>query len=133
MVFHVLMFGYRKPTLSPQEFQAYYEDVHIPLIKTVAVSTFPLSHTRRYIRRTDEKAGHEWTYPALVLNGAQKDFEYDVLIELCFKDEEAFYAFSEVMSKPAVRKRVEEDCAKFLDESRATAVVIGNVRTTHGS
>ncbi|WAO92368.1 EthD domain-containing protein [Fusarium falciforme] len=129
MPYHVLMLAYRKPTLSPKEFYHHYETIHIPLVKSLAGVNFPLSHTRRYIQRSGAKE-QEGEFPALLLSGSQQDFDYDVMIELSFEDEEAFYRFGRTMGEPDVQAAVADDCAKFMDQNRSKAVVLGSIQST---
>ncbi|KAM5372123.1 hypothetical protein ACJZ2D_007656 [Fusarium nematophilum] len=132
MPYNVLMLAYRKPTLSPKEFYHHYETIHIPLVKSLAGASFPLSHTRRYIQRSEAKE-QEGGYPALLLSGSQQDFDYDVMIELSFEDEEAFHRFGRTMGEPDVQTAVAEDCGRFMDQDRSKAVVLGSVETTGGT
>ncbi|KAI1876588.1 hypothetical protein JX265_004114 [Neoarthrinium moseri] len=133
MTYSVLIFAFRKPGITPEQFRAHYEGTHIALAKDIAGEHFPLSHTRRYIHRTEAKAeGTERHagYPATVLNGNQADFEYDAVAELTFSDATAFQTFYDIYQKPENLARIQGDEAMFLDGSKMTAVVVGETVVT---
>ncbi|KAL1629224.1 hypothetical protein SLS56_005447 [Neofusicoccum ribis] len=79
MPYTVLIFAYRKPGLTPEEFKNHYENVHVPLIKSIAGDKFPLSHPRSYINRTESKEDQGNSFPATVLAATQDDFCYDAI------------------------------------------------------
>ena len=137
MPFTILLFLYRNPNLSPSAFKAHYETTLIPLLRSIAGDTFPTSHTRRYIRRSepnpDEPEAEEGInakYSITVLLGKQTDFEYDAFAELIFDDEVAFKSFMAVVGKNENAKKLAEDEEKFLDRSRMKAVVVGETIAT---
>lgn len=133
MTYSILIFAYRKPGTTPEQFRTHYEDSHVPLVKEIAGEHFPLSHTRRYLHRTQGKAeGTERNaeYPATVLVGAQAEFDYDAFAELTFSDAAAFQAFFGVVQQPENQARIKEDEAKFLDGARMTVVVVGEMTVT---
>lgn len=129
MPYHLLMLGYRKPTLCPEEFRSHYENIHIPLVKSLTGASFPLSHTRRYIQRAEAKE-QTGDFPALLLSGSQQDFDYDVIIELSFENEAAFYKFGQILAEPNVKAVVGADCDKFMDQGRSKAAVLGSINKT---
>ncbi|KAF1972134.1 hypothetical protein BU23DRAFT_166488, partial [Bimuria novae-zelandiae CBS 107.79] len=70
MTFSLLLFITRKPTLTPAEFKAHWDNTHVELLKSIAGDKFPLTHTRRYIARTEDNG----TWNAAVIAGTQDDF-----------------------------------------------------------
>ncbi len=83
---------------------------------------FPLSHTRRYIQRTEGKAeGTERNAnnPASLLLGTQADFDFDAYAELTFADVSAFQAFFDLLQQPEDAARLAMDEEKFLDRSKS--------------
>lgn len=133
MTYSVLIFAYRKPDTTPEEFRAHYENSHVPLVKEIAGEHFPLSHIRRYLHRTQGKAeGTERNaeYPATVLIGSQADFDYDAFAELTFADVTAFQTFFGITKQPENQARIQADEAKFLDGSKMTVVVVGETTVT---
>ncbi|KAJ3521534.1 hypothetical protein NM208_g13248 [Fusarium decemcellulare] len=121
MTFTVLMLVYRNPNMTPNQFKDHYENKHIPLMKSLAGKSFPISHTRRYIQR----AGADQQYAATVLGGSQADFEYDCVSELKFETEDGFKAMSTLLASPELSPQVGEDCAEFMDPGRTKVVVLG--------
>lgn len=86
---------------------------------------FPLSHTRRYIHRTEGKTeGTERNAnsPATVLMGSQTDFDYDAFAELSFADGNAFQAFFGLWQQPENAARLAADEEHFLDRSRSKKI-----------
>jgi len=95
------MYAYRKPGITPEEFQHHYENVHLPLVQALTGSLFPQSHTRLYIQRNHREGGakRNQTTPATVLNGTQELFNYDAVATMKFSSQDAFQAFCEVARK----------------------------------
>ncbi|KAI1340351.1 EthD domain-containing protein [Xylariaceae sp. FL0016] len=116
----------------------HYESKHVPLLRELAMSHFPLSHTRRYVHRTSssssssssssegasEEAGtsdpteRNATTPATVLIGTQADFDDDAIAELIFDNMAAFHTFYSVMQRPENAAKIAADEEHFLDRSR---------------
>ncbi|KAK7757120.1 hypothetical protein SLS62_000667 [Diatrype stigma] len=120
MTHTVLIFAYRKPGTTPEQFKTHYEGTHVPLVKELAGEHFPLSHTRRYIHRTEGQGATERNAknPATVLIGEQVDFDYDAFAELTFADVPSFQTFMGIMQKPENAARIAADEELFLDRSR---------------
>ena len=133
MSYIVLGILYRKPHLSPAEFKAHYENIHLPLLKTLLGDAFPTSHSRRYIQRASEPQDtpipgtQGERYPATVLQGEQADVEYDALMELRFESEEHLGRFIARSSEEKIGKELLEDDDLFLDRERGKVVIIGSV------
>ena len=132
MTFSFLIFAWRNPNLSPAEFKSYYENNHVPLVKSLAGSTFPISHVRRYLDRTQTDApsadgGVNANYPASVLIGKPTDFEYDVIAELTFEDEAHFQAFMAIVGQREAAAKIEKDNSYFLDSEKMRVVVVGDI------
>ncbi|KAI0477047.1 EthD domain-containing protein [Xylariaceae sp. FL0804] len=121
----VLFFVYRKPGTTPQQFEKHYED-------EPAGENFPLSHTRRYVHRTEGGQGTERNahHPATVLRGEQADFDFDCCVEMTFADLDSLQAFKTRMAQPDVVERIEADEENFLDRSKLPIVLLGAVNVT---
>jgi hypothetical protein len=135
MSFSILIFAYRKPGISPAEFKSHHEEINIPLAKSLAEDTFPNKHIRRYIHRPEspvsEMTGNtNANYPATVLVGTPKYFDYDSISELVFDDEAAFHKFFAVVRQSEVAAKLAVDEEIFLDRGRMTAVVLGDCTVT---
>lgn len=132
MPYRILMFVYRKPGTTPEQFKRHYEEIHIPLIQSLAGSSFPRKHSRRYIDRQEQTTGPDnrhnpEEYPATLLSGTQENFDYDAIVELEFEDLAAFQDFFGVLSQPDVSVKVKDDCDIFMDQSKGPSVVINDV------
>ncbi|KAI1358235.1 EthD domain-containing protein [Xylaria arbuscula] len=135
MVYKLLMFAYRKPGITPEQFKAYYDTIHAPLIRELAGPAFPLSHTRRYIHRSEGQSetntARNPNTPASVLVGTQGDFDYDAISELIFEDEDAFKAFYAItMAHEVNGPKIAADAENFIDSSRMPAVVLSDTSVT---
>ncbi|KAI8962038.1 EthD domain-containing protein [Daldinia sp. FL1419] len=133
MTFTILFFATRKPGVSPEEFKENFENVQMPLLREVSGEHFPLSHTRRYIRRTEgEGKGttRNASTPAQVLVGSQADFDYDVVSQLVFQDAAAFQAFMAFAHTPEKAARVVANEELFMDRAQTRAVVLGATEVT---
>lgn len=140
MVYRVLIFIFRKPGTTPDEFKIHYEKSHLPLVKSIGRSLLPISHNRYYIKRSkvSEPANEQQKthYPASVLIGVQADFDYDVISELVFEDEAAFLSFFSHVTTPENAAQIAANEEVFLDRARLRMVVVGetlnwtSIRTT---
>lgn len=127
MAYTVVMLVYRNPKMTPGQFKDHYENKHIPLMKKLLGASFPLSHSRRYILRSDAD-GHT----ATVLAGTQADFEFDCVSELKFESEADFQSMSALLSSAENSAAVGEDCMTFVDPGKTKMVVLGEVNITSG-
>jgi EthD domain len=109
-MFKVLAFLTKREDIEMQVFVDYYENHHVPLIRSLALT--PIVYKRRYIVR-----GEELTTEA----GA---VDFDVVTELGFPDRAAFLAWMAQLSGPGAGEQVAADEAKFLDRSRTRAYVV---------
>jgi pyoverdine/dityrosine biosynthesis protein Dit1 len=122
MTFRILIKVYRKSDMTPEGFQSHYEDTHMPLVKSLAGSQFPLSRTRRYIQCSSDAVSN---YAAVILSGTQENFDYDALTEMVFEDEVTLQSFFGFMNAPGVKETIDADCAKFMDLTKVQLVVLG--------
>lgn len=125
MGFTVVLFAYRKPGMSPEAFRDHYETVHVPLMKELGGSLFPVSHTRQYISRTKAHfPDAEQPYPPVLISGSPSDFSYDAITEMVFEAKDDFLKFSAILASPEVAPKVAQDCGAFLDMTRAPSMVV---------
>lgn len=133
MTYTVLIFAYRKPGTTPEQFRTHYEGSHVPLVKEIGGEHFPLAHTRRYVHRTQgtaEGTERNANYPATILMGSQAEFDYDAVAELTFTDAAHFQTFFGLTQQAENAARIAEDEDKFLDRARMSVVVIGETLVT---
>lgn len=108
------------------EFKTHWDTQHVELLKTIAGENFPLTHTRRYIARTNQN--NSW--PAAVLVGSQEDFTYDGIAELVFPNETAFQTFYTIVSEPEAAAKIAADEESFIVREQMKAVVLGETSVT---
>ena len=126
MTYTVVMLVYRNPQMTPDKFRDHYENKHIPFMKKLLGVSFPLSHSRRYILRSDADGKHA----ATIVAGTQADFEFDCVSELKFESEADFQSMSALLSSAENSAAVGEDCMAFMDPGKTKMVVIGEVNIT---
>lgn len=52
MTYTLVALRRRREGTTPAQFRAYYDNTHVPLLRSLAGALFPLSHTRHYVTRT---------------------------------------------------------------------------------
>ena len=106
-IYKFLLFLKRKPGMTPEEFEDYYENVHSKLGKQIVPDVGAFKYVRRYIKplagSLDERA---------------QDLEYDEITEVWFRDYAKFKAVAERVSRGELAPEVEADEAKFMDRSK---------------
>lgn len=127
--------------MSIDEFKEHYENIHVPLLKSVTGASFPISHTRHYVARAESGAGDragvrtastkrlEATAP-VVLVGTKDDVAWDAFATLTFRDELHFQQFFALVNDPAAAERIQEDEEKFSDAEKFKVVVLGQTLST---
>lgn len=138
MPFTIVAFLWRKPGITPSEFKSHYETVYIPLIVSLVGQSFPLSHSRFYLRREIQAESPSDTtntnHPPTVFAGTTNDFDYDVYCMLTFEDKSAFETFIGRIRSPEVATKITEDEENFLDrQTMKVAAVDEPVVTTRPS
>lgn len=136
MSVRVLIYAYRKPGLSLEDFKKHYEE-HVNLIKRLTGDDFPLSHKRYYIARSvvsdvnkNTATERNPTTPAIVFAGQQSDFDFDAYAELTFASQEALQIFTAKVQAPDAAAQVAADEEKFLDRSKLGIAMLGDVIET---
>jgi hypothetical protein len=131
----ILIFLYRNPHLSPEDFKKHYE-AHIKLVKRLTGEHFPLSHHRNYIARTrveippDGSTARNAFTPATILRGRQSDFDFDAYAELTFADQVAYQAFAARIYAPDAAAQITAHEDKFLSRVDSGIAVVEEVRIT---
>ncbi|KAI0471897.1 EthD domain-containing protein [Xylariaceae sp. FL0804] len=122
MTYSILIKSYRKPGLTPAQFKAHMERVHVPLVRELAGAAFPLAHTRRYPDHAAANRG--------LLAGSPTEFAYDAVAELTFEDEAASQAYFARVGRGEAAERLAKDRAMFVDPARVSIVVLADVTVT---
>jgi hypothetical protein len=124
MTYGVLVCFSRKEGVSPAEFQSYFESHQIPLLKETAGDAFPVSHTRMYLKRSEDG-----DCAADVLRGTQDDFKFDGVVLMQFADEAHFQKFIDTTHTDEQLNRFMEN-PKLPDRSKAMGVLLSNIYVT---
>lgn len=114
----LLMFGRRRQDLSPAQYHDYYENIHMPLLRNLTGSAFPLSHERTYVLRDAPD------YSAEVVLGEQDDFLYDSVATLTWRDQDHFNALFALYGDDVVGKKISEDEKNFAEWGKAVLVSV---------
>jgi uncharacterized protein (TIGR02118 family) len=93
----------KKPTLSMEEFERYYETKHVPLVLSITPTI------SRYVRNY---VNPDSTFSDL---NTKSSPICDVVTEAWFDTEEDLRKFQEDAMKPGAREKVVEDELNFLD------------------
>lgn len=110
MIKHFFLIS-KKPEVSAEEFRAYYEAHHVPLIKRL----LPMLayYQRHYLDRSESR-----------IDVAQTDPGFDVITEIHFATQADYDAFLATVSDPAVLAEIRADEANFLisDSTRSLRI-----------
>ena len=109
-----LLFCYRLPNVSPEQFRDYIEQTHAPLVKSLLKDKHPSTHTRYY---TNKDAG----FPV----GSPSPGDADLIAVITYENQEAMQASMAARRADGVREVIEADEAKFMDRSKVKVIVVG--------
>ena len=100
MIKHFFLIS-KKPELSAEDFRAYYEAHHVPLIKRL----LPMfaHYERHYLDRSQSRIAANQTDP-----------DFDVITEIHFATEADYDAFLAAVSNPDLVGQIRADEANFL-------------------
>ncbi|ATE65852.1 EthD domain-containing protein [Rhizorhabdus dicambivorans] len=109
-MYKVMAFLSRKPGISREEFRAYYEGQHAPLVGRLAPK---MAVYRRNFLNFDEPFKRD-----------DDQIGFDVVTEMEFEDRAACERWFSAFRDPAVFEQVAADEAKFLDSSRVMVCAV---------
>ncbi|MDM8011986.1 MAG: EthD domain-containing protein [Parasphingorhabdus sp.] len=100
MIKHFFLIS-KKPEISAEDFRAYYEASHVPLVKRL----LPMfaHYQRHYIDRSESR-----------IDATQADPDFDVITEIHFATQADYDAFLAAVSDPDVLAQIRADEANFL-------------------
>lgn len=124
MPIKMLLFVTRKPGMSPEDFKNHYENVHIPLVKSMGSEAFPLTHTRRYLAKTKEPWSEVYT-TSQILSGPPSAFEFDCIGELTYESIEHLQRHGALLQNEQNDPLIKADCEKFMDVAKSSTVLLG--------
>ena len=118
--FKILIFLKRRPGMSMEAFQRYYEEVHVPLCLKY------ITGVSRYMRRFLDPLPNAET-------GKLEELPFDVITELWFEDEAVFRGTVEYLSTRVMPDEVIEDEKNVFDRTKSRiATVVAECETTIG-
>jgi hypothetical protein len=109
--YKILLFMKRRPGMSVEAFQDYYENHHAPLCVTYA------SGMKRYERRFLTPHPNPET-------GATEELAFDVITELWFDDETTFRNTVSYLSTSKMPEAVVEDEKRLFDRSKTRMATV---------
>jgi len=120
--YKILLFMKRRPGMSVEAFQDYYEQHHAPLC-----SKFTAGVTRYLRRYLSPRASPE--------TGAAEELPFDVITELWFEDEAIFRGTVRYLSTAKMSEEIVADEMRLFDRARtrmATVVECESALSTRG-
>ena len=116
MPFTIVSFEARKPELTPTEFQTYYDNTHVPIIKEAVGSSFPTSHARYYLKRLPDGL------MPLIFVGSAESVDFDAIVIMTFEDEQQITEFQTKYSQPDIAAKIGASAEKFIISSKLMVV-----------
>jgi hypothetical protein len=109
--YKILLFMKRRPGMSLEAFQDYYENHHAPLCVKYA------SGISRYVRRFITPHPNPET-------GATQELQFDVITELWFEDEATFRGTVDYLAKSIMPDEVIADEKRLFDRAKTRMATI---------
>lgn len=109
--YKILMFMKRRPGMSFEAFQSYYENNHVPLCERY------ISGVSRYLRRFITPRANPET-------GAQDELQFDVITELWFEDEATFKGTVKYLETSLMPDDVVVDEKQLFDRTKTRMATI---------
>lgn len=107
----------RRPGLTVDAFRAYYEDHHAKIGRK-----YLAGYAERYVRRYVDP-----------LDGAEADFAYDVVMEIWFRDRQAFEAAMKRIAEPVAQMEIIADEEKLFDRASIVSFTVSECETDLGA
>lgn len=111
----------RKPGLTMEEFKAYYEDHHVPLITRLLPHT--IDYRRNFAEDVQHHAGH-------LPDGPPTERLFDVVTELTYATEDMHQKTLDALADPEIGRIIAEDEEKFFDRTSMRVFVVDERRST---
>lgn len=118
----LVCFFKRKLGMSLEEFRDYYENNHVPLIR----SLLPLAED---YRRNYLQPGGIFTPAHLANPAAAPDF--DVITEVWYRDRDAFEAMNRAFEDPAIGDAIREDEERFMNRDEMVMFLVDEECTSN--
>jgi hypothetical protein len=109
--FTAIVFGTMLPGINLTQYADHYDNVHIPLVKSLTGPNFPAVHTRHYF------GGN----PAFV--NASYPVDWNSMATMEFRDQAHALTFLNIIGQPAAKAKIEEDEHLFMAHAPRTVIV----------
>ena len=108
MTYTLLCFVQKAQHLSAEEFKNHYENVHVPLVKSLVKNPedLPLQYKRHYF------------------SAGETQKRYSALTTLEFRNEQAAQRFHTVLSQPGAKEKIDADSAAFCDMNQGAVIPV---------
>ncbi|KAI4941653.1 hypothetical protein J4E91_010526 [Alternaria rosae] len=137
MTVSVLCFYSRRPEVTPEHFQWYMEETHLPLIKEVFEMHPPQSYRLRYVVRVKTGAGDRLGAVTssrakadpdapVVLVGSPQDMDWDAVGEMVFRDELHIQQCLSIMNGPGGQRIKEDEETIAIPEKTRVVLTAGD-------
>lgn len=103
----IACFFKRRPDITPEAFKKYYEENHSRLVRKYLNVPGVDRYVRRYLTPMRDP-----------ISGNSPDSGFDVIMEICFQDQDTFDMFYTKPLDPDVIREFVEDEERFLDRSQ---------------
>ena len=115
--YKILLFMKRRPGMTLEAFQDYYENHHVPLCEKYT------SGVSRYLRRFLTPHPNPET-------GAAEELPFDVITELWFEDEATFRGTVKYLATSIMPDEVVEDEKRLFDRARTRMATVVECEST---
>jgi hypothetical protein len=109
--FTALVFGTMLSSLNLTQYADHYDNVHIPLVKSLTGANFPAVHTRHYFG--GNAAFVNASYPV----------DWDSMAVMSFRDQAHALTFLGILNTPENKAKVAADEELFMEHAPRTVIV----------
>jgi hypothetical protein len=111
-MFIIAAFETRKDGYTPDQFADHYDDIHIPLLKSLVGDAFPSTHSRYYTKRVSDAPD----FIPLIFAGSLEDVAFDVISIMTFEDDAHAMRFQAKYGEPEIYARMKADEDVYIKE-----------------
>jgi hypothetical protein len=123
MTYTLLLFVPRKADLDFRSFKHHWEMVHVPLLKELTGSEFPLSYTRHYVEKNSDDQPN-------VIIGSAEHVAYDGVATLTFINKAHYERYMGMLGGEWNAMKYREDLERFVDIGQLKGVLVGETQST---
>jgi hypothetical protein len=125
MPYNIVSFRTRKLELTSAQFQDYYDNTHMPIIKEAVRSSFPTSYARFYLKRQPDGLS------PLVFIGSANNVDYDAIIIMTFKSKHQLADFQAKYQQPDIAAKIGDSAKRFIVSSKLTVLGLEEPHITY--